>query len=65
MHGQVIAERYVKPALCSMIHGRKLTERSLLMAGVGTEEKVPHALKKSLPHHLLESNLLYPAKGKQ
>ena len=37
-------------------------ERSLFMAGMGNEEKVLHTLKKILPHHLLESNFLYPTK---
>ena len=49
-------------------HLRKITvilrERSLFIAGVGTEEKVFCALKKNLPHHLSKSNILYPTKGK-
>ena len=41
------------------------TERSLFMAGAGTEEKELCSLKKNLPHHLLKSNFPYPTEGKQ
>ena len=42
-----------------------LRDRSLFMAGMGTEEKALRFLKKILPHHLLMSNSLYPTGGKQ
>ena len=44
---------------------QNIRERSLFMAGVGTEEKALYPLKKGLPHHLLKSNFLYPTEGKQ
>ena len=37
----------------------------IIMAGVGTEEKVLCALKKILPYHLFKSNFLYSSEGKQ
>ena len=42
-----------------------IRERSLFMAGVGTEEKALYSLKKVLPHHLLKSDFLYNTEGKQ
>ena len=40
-----------------------LRERLLFTLGVGTEEEELCSLRKTLPHHLLKSNLLCPTEG--